>query len=389
MCDIVSEALRAGISRRSMLAALGAGAAALGTSAAASPQAGASARSAVAEQYRTRVVLLGTAGGPPWWNGSKRSGISTAVVVGDRYYVVDAGHGVGQRIREARLGNWKDDEQGPLDAMRAIFLTHLHSDHVSDLNNLLLPANGRQANPEPVQVWGPGNRGQLPPLFGPPPAPAVTAPENPTPGTVELVDLLTRAFATDYNDRAFDNRKPPAAEMFTAHDVPIPAEYTGDPNGNPHPRMSPVPFYEDDRVRVSATLVKHAPVFPALAFRFDTDDGSVVLAGDTARSENLIEMATGADVLVHEVMEAKWLETFLPPPRNDVQEGLFQHLLSSHTTVEEVGPIADEAGVATLVLSHLAPAAWPEEEWRRAGDNFSGTLVIGHDLDETGVGTPS
>ncbi|MCC5348697.1 MBL fold metallo-hydrolase, partial [Staphylococcus aureus] len=66
--------------------------------------------------------------------------------------------------------------------------------------------------------------------------------------------------------------------------------------------MKPVVFYEDDRVKVSATLVQHAPVFPSFAFRFDTEDGSVVFSGDTGPSENLVRMARGADVLVHEVI---------------------------------------------------------------------------------------
>ena len=65
-------------------------------------------------------------------------------------------------------------------------------------------------------------------------------------------------------------------------------------------------MFEDDRVRVSATLVAHAPVWPAFAFRFDTDDGSIVFSGDTARSENLIKLAKGADILVHEVIVTKW-----------------------------------------------------------------------------------
>ena len=392
MCDVMGAALRQGIPRRNVLkAALGA-AAAVGVSActpSTSPAAGPAA-GPPAEGARTQLVLLGTSGGP---NEGKpvtaRAGIASAVVVGDRYYVIDTGAGVVGQIREAQLGTWQHISDGPLDALRAIFLTHLHSDHVVDLNNILTVGlyNGLHRVDQKVQIWGPGNRGALPPLFGPPPAPEPVAPENPTPGTREMLELIVRAFATDFNDRLFDNRKPMPSQVFEGRDVPIPAQFLTDPNGNPHPRMSPVPFYEDDRVRVSATLVQHAPVFPALAYRFDTDDGSVAFSGDTSPSENLIELAQGVDVLVHEVISRGFVERLLPAPRNEAQEGLFQHLIQAHTVIEDVGPVAERAQAKTLVLSHLVPGNWPEDDWQRAQQGYSGTLVVGKDLQRIGVGT--
>src|SRR5699024_229024 len=106
----------------------------------------------------------------------------------------------------------------------------------------------------------------------------------------EMWDHLVSAFATDFNDRARDNRLPTPNELVEAFDIELPEALTSDPNGNPHPQMSPIHVFEDDRVRVSATLVQHAPVFPAFAFRFDTDDGSVVFSGDTGPSDNLVEL---------------------------------------------------------------------------------------------------
>ncbi|MCE0762490.1 MBL fold metallo-hydrolase [Pseudonocardia kujensis] len=397
MCDVVAAAVRAGVSRRSMLTGFLGAAATIPLVSAVSACAPAQTPAPVgaggaggADGFRTQAILLGTSGGPAYWPGTERPGIASAVVVGDRFYVVDAGAGVLGQLRRAQLGNWQHDTDGPLDALRGVFLTHLHSDHVVDLNNLLTEGlyNGLHKVPEKVQIWGPGNRGALPPLFGPPPAPRPVAPDNPTPGTREMVDLLVRAFATDYNDRVFDNRKPTPDQLFEGRDVPIPAQFLADPNRNPHPRMSPITFYEDDAVRVSATLVQHAPVFPALAFRFDTDDGSVAFSGDTGPSENLIELASGVDVLVHEVIDRKYVEQLLPAPRTDAQEGLFEHLVNAHTVVEDVGPIAERAGAKTLALSHLVPGNWPDEEWRRAAEGFSGRLVVGRDLDRIGVGTP-
>ncbi|MEU0650489.1 MBL fold metallo-hydrolase [Streptomyces umbrinus] len=367
---------------------VGAAALAATGSAVAAPASAQSRPPTAVKGYRTKLVLLGTAGGPVWYAGTDRVGISSALAVGDRYYLIDAGDGVGHRLRASGLGS-PGKLVGPLDTLNGIFLTHLHSDHISDVNNLLSlgMSNGVPRNERlPIPVWGPGNRGALPPLFGPPPEPPVVAPDHPTPGTVEMIDLLVRAFATDFNDRARDNRQRVPDQMFEAHDVPIPPEYLDDPNGDPHPRMSPVTFYEDDWVRVSATLVQHAPVFPALAFRFDTEDGSVVFSGDTGTSDNLVELATDADVLVHEVIDRDWVEQQFPEPRSPVDESIIQHLLTAHTTIEEVGPIAERAGVGTLVLNHLVPADAPDRIFRRAQDGFSGRLVVGHDLDHIGVG---
>ena len=329
-----------------------------------------------------RVVLLGTAGGSPYWPNSGRAGNAAAVVVGDRYYLVDAGREVVRQLMAAGLGDHESDTGGPLDALRAVFLTHLHSDHVVDLNNVLSVGlhNGLPRADRPLPIFGPGSRRRLPPLFGERPAPPVTAPANPTPGTAEMVDLMVRTFAADYNDRAFDGGSPTPGELFRGVDVPIPARYIADPDGDPHPRMRPVQFHEDDRVRVRATLVQHAPMFPALAYRFDTDAGSVVFSGDTGPSDNLAELARGADVLVHEVVDTGWVDQLLPHPRTAGQEALFRHLVTAHTAVEQVASVARAAEVGTLVLSPLIPGNWPRERWQRARGDFTGQFLVGEDL---------
>jgi ribonuclease BN (tRNA processing enzyme) len=310
------------------------------------------------------------------------------LVVGDRYYVIDAGEGVGKQLRKAKLGNWQDTANRPLDALRAVFITHLHSDHVSDLSNLfsLGMFNGIPAAELPIKLYGPGSRGELPPLFGAGAEPAVVNPDSPTPGTAETWHRLMQAFATDFNDRSRDNRKPTPMEAVEAHDIALPEHLTADPNGNPHPRMDPVFVYEDDRVRVTATLVQHAPVFPAFAYRFDTEDGSVVFSGDTGPSDNLVQLAEDADVLVHEVIAQEWVDEFLPEPRNEAQEGLYHHLLDSHTTIQQVGPLADRAGAKLLVLNHMVPSAYPNRQFLHARKYLSGDVVIGQDLDVINVG---
>lgn len=397
MCDVLNDLEAAGVSRRRILASFGLASAATVAAAAVPAHAGADPSTgprkfgpAPHQNARTRLVLLGTAGGPAYWPGTQRAGIASALVVEDRFYLIDAGHGVVRQMKEAKLGpNYDTDGDGPLDVLAGVFLTHLHSDHIVDLTNVLFTGlfNGLQ-HVNKIPIWGPGNRGELHPLFGPGPAPAPVNPANPTPGTRESLDYLVQAFATDLNDRLFDNRRPRPDALWEAHDVPVPAEYTRSPNTDPHPAMDPFVFFEDDRVKVSATLVDHAPAFPALAYRFDTDDGSVVFSGDTARSQNLIRLAKDADVLVHEVIDEQWAADLVPEPRTEDQEGLYRHLIEAHTLINEVGPIAQEANASTLVLSHLVPGNRPDRVWEACAEGFDGRLIIGHDLDVIGVGGP-
>jgi len=152
------------------------------------------------------------------------------------------------------------------------------------------------------------------------------------------------------------------------------------------PPVDPFPVYEDDLVRVTATLVNHAPVFPSFGFRFDTEDGSITISGDTAPSDNLVRLAQGTDILVHECIDAAWVNARFPEPRTPAIEGLVQHLLGSHTSIEQVGPVGDRAGAGTLVLTHLVPANNPVATWQKAQAGFSRRLVVGEDLLRLGVG---
>ena len=138
----------------------------------------------------------------------------------------------------------------------------------------------------------------------------------------------------------------------------------------------------DANVTVTAALVDHPPVRPAFAYRFDCPDRSIVISGDTRPSRNLVRLAQGADVLVHEVMYLPALEQVIGAESN--AKSLREHLLASHTTTEQVGRIATEAGVKTLVLSHFVPGGTPpipDKVWFDAvRPYFSGNLIIGRDL---------
>ncbi|WP_262107478.1 MBL fold metallo-hydrolase [Arthrobacter sp. Marseille-P9274] len=193
--------------------------------------------------------------------------------------------------------------------------------------------------------------------------------------------------ATDFNDRARDNRFLIPAQVVEARDVELPAWATADPNNNPSPDMDPVDVYEDDRVKVTTTLVQHAPVFPALSYRFETDDGSIVFSGDTGPCENLVTLAQDTDVLVHEVISGEWVDEYYPHPRTPAQEALVQHLLKAHTEAGIVGSIAERAGAKTLVLNHFVPQTWPKAKWKKtARKGYSGQLIVGEDLMQIFIG---
>jgi ribonuclease BN (tRNA processing enzyme) len=138
----------------------------------------------------------------------------------------------------------------------------------------------------------------------------------------------------------------------------------------------------DAAVTVTAALVPHPKVPYAFAYRFDCADRSIVISGDTARSDSLIELSKGADVLVHEAMHPAGVERLVARVQN--HPGLRQHLLASHTTVEDVGRVAQAAGVKLLVLSHLVPADDPsitDEMWIAAARmHFRGPVIVGRDL---------
>jgi ribonuclease BN (tRNA processing enzyme) len=404
VCDCIGKALELGMSRRGFLGAgwkmAGAGLPLLiGMPASAADveernQSMAESRSQ-AQYHDTRLVLLGTAGGPVWWPNCNREGISSALVVGDAVYIVDCGDGVGKRYKQAELGpiNTVSGMTG-MENLRGIFLTHLHSDHTIDYFNLFLYGwyDGLAGVRQPVQIYGPGRPGQMEPIFSVPgqkasAPPPIVNPENPTPGTVDMTNYLYQAYALDINDRLRDAHRPDLRTLMQVHDIAIPPlNGFRSPNETPVPKMEPFLVHEDERVRVTATLVNHFPIWPAFAFRFDTDDGSVTFSGDTSPCDNLVRLARNTDVLVHEVIDTSWVDALFPPPVGEKEAAFRQHLLSSHTSIDDVGKVAEAAGAKTLVLSHIAPGHAPRANLMRAQRNFSGQLVIGEDLIQIGVG---
>ena len=139
---------------------------------------------------------------------------------------------------------------------------------------------------------------------------------------------------------------------------------------------------EDENVRVTSALVDHPPVEPAFGYRFDTADRSIVFSGDTRPSGNLAALARDADVLVHEVFYPPAVERLAARVPNAAR--LRDSILSHHTSAEDAGRLAQEAGVRTLVLAHFVPPDDPEvteQMWIDAArTHFDGQVVVGRDL---------
>ncbi len=372
------------INRRAVLAGMGGvGAVLLGATACSpaettgAPTASSSAVGAVTvagESAPCELVLLGTYGGPPI--EADRAGIASALVVDGATYVVDCGRGATTQYTRAGLS---------YEALRSIFITHLHADHVADYYNFFLlagsvPNSHGDSIAGPVGVYGPGPAGGLPPKLGGGVAPTV-AEANPTPGIADLTERCHEAYAYSSNVFMRNAGVRDIRTLAAVQEIVIPN--TDASFENTSPPMAPFEIMRDDKVRVSAILVPHGPIFPAFAFRFDTAYGSVTFSGDTTYSDNLVTLAHGTDVLVHEATNLEGAVNTSPELRS--------HALESHVEVQQVGAIAQRCGAKRLVVSHFADRARTPvdtQQWHEwASRGFDGDVIIGADLQRIPVGT--
>jgi ribonuclease Z len=267
-----------------------------------------------------QLVILGSGSPIP---SPDRAGPSTLVrtSVGDLLF--DAGRGVSMRAAGA--------QSGPL-AFQAVFLTHLHSDHVTDLNDLITTRWAMSFTPNPLTVFGPV-------------------------GTTALVAATEAMLETDIGYRL-------------AHHADLdwrPATVTTD--------VTDGVVFERGGVRVTAAPTDHAPVHPTVGYRIDDADRSVVIAGDTVPCEGLDRLCSGAGMLVHTVVRRDQIEALGVPRLLDV--------LDYHSSVPDAARTAARAGVATLVLTHMVPAVQPGAEWEwigQASAEFDGIVVLSEDL---------
>src|SRR3954452_6255930 len=284
--------------------------------------------SASAQSAKTRVILLGTGGGPR--PRKESSAAAQVILVNETPYVVDCGNGVARQLASAGV---------PLDRLRHVFITHHHSDHNADYGNLILLA------------WTAGLRTRLD-AWGPPPLQRMT-------------DLFFQMSAADIEGRTANEGRVPLAPLVHVHEL----------------RAGGL-VMKDDNVTISAAVVEHPPMVPAFDYRFDAPDRSIVVSGDTARSDAVIKLAQGVDVLIHSSFYPPAVDRLLARVGNAT--ALRQSILLGQTSAEDAGRVAQAAGVKTLVLSHLIPPDDPtvtDGMWIDAArTHFKGTIVVGRDL---------
>ncbi len=294
----------------------------------------------------THVVLLGTQGGPNF--NTERAETANAVVVDGTPYIVDLGEGALAAMKRAGIV-FRD--------VARVFLTHLHDDHSAEVASFLSHqwSDGRIT---PTVVAGPF-------------------------GTAKLVSAALEATEANATIRLIDEaRKTKPADIFRGQDLAATPE--------------PVEVYRDERVTVSSVENTHFPEeskrrmpYRSLSYRFDCPGRSIVFSGDTAYSAGLVKLARGADVFICEAIEvASMRQAFermvATGAYADNPEGVWDHIVSTHTTTANAGRMASEAGVGLLVLNHLVPGALRtvNDETYIAGvrQHFRGKVVVGKDL---------
>lgn len=307
------------MSRRTLLAGSAAAAAVAGTGARAQP---------APDLGLDRLILLGTKGGPAI-RAYAPSPSANLLVWKNVPYVIDAGYGVTFKLVAAGF---------PLTALRHILVTHHHSDHTLELGALAYNAWAIGLR-TPVDIWGPE-------------------------GLQENLDGFLMSQRFDIETRMADEGRPDLRKLVQPHIV--------------HEGV----VFDRDGVKVRALRNRHPPITESYAYRFDLDqDSSVVFSGDTAYFPPLAEFARGADILVHEVAYGPALEALAA--RNPNSRTLVDHLRASHTMAEDVGRIAQAAGVKKLVLNHFVPAddkSLTDDVWAEAvAKTYDGQIIVGHD----------
>lgn len=278
---------------------------------------------------RTRVVFLGTKGGPRVETG--RSNPANLIEVNGTRIVLDCGMGVSHQLAEAHV---------PLTSIKYILISHHHSDHNLEYGNLVYSAWAAGLS-TPIHSFGPSG-----------------------------IEAMTKAYwelnRFDVETRIADEGRPDPRKLLIAKDITVDGE-----------------VLKTDDFTVTAFRTPHPPITDNFAYKFTTPDGVIVFSSDTEYNPKLAEFAKGADVLVHEALYAPFVDRLVARVKNGATLG--KHLLASHTTTEDVGKIAAAAGVKRLVLSHLVPGdiEISDDQWvagiRKA---YSGQVVVAKDLME-------
>jgi ribonuclease BN (tRNA processing enzyme) len=276
-----------------------------------------------------KLVLLGTSGGP-FIQSYTPSPAANLIVYNDIPFIIDTGYGVTFKILEAGI---------KLSDLKYIFITHHHSDHNLELGNLLY--NSWIAGlKETVQVYGPV-------------------------GLKALLDFYWESNRFDIETRISDEKRVDLRKLINAQEF-----YEGD-------------ILSNSDYNVSALQNIHPPIKESYALKFRLGDKTIVFSGDTAYCPALIEFAFGADYLIHEVMYGPAIDELIKR-RPNAPQNLKDSIIAHHTLAEDVGRIASQAKVKTLVLSHFVPSddkSLTDQVWIDAvRSTFDGNIIVGKDM---------
>lgn len=284
------------------------------------------------------VGLCGT--GSPLPN-RERAAACTVIIAGNTMVVVDAGEGAARNIAQMGLPNGR---------IKALFLTHYHSDHIDGMGPMMLLRWTASGNTAPLPVYGP-------------------------PGVEQVIAGFNAAYTLDNGYRTAHHGveiTPPAAAGATAMPFAVP--------------VTPTVVYEADGLRVTAFAVDHRPVEPSVGYRFDYKGRSLVVSGDTAPSKSLEAASKGADLLIHEALQPKMVRTLaaqLDKAGRKQTAQIMRDILDYHASPAQAADSARVAGVKMLVLSHVVPSM-PSPYLNAAfldgaEGHFDGPIVVGED----------
>ena len=278
----------------------------------------------------TKLVILGSGTPVP---SPFQSGCSIAIIVFNTPYIIDFGPGL-IRKAAAMSPNFGGNIMGlEVRNIKRAFLTHLHSDHTTGYPDLILTPWVLGRN-EPLEVYGPE-------------------------GINNMTENIIEAYDYDIKDRLYCS---------------IPANDQGW-RVNSHEFTEEGIIYQDKYVKVEAFPVLHIP--NSWGFRFTTPDKVIVISGDTAPSEKVVEYSKGADILVHEVYTKKGFDIMWA---NDEARQLWHK--SNHTSAYELGEIAREINPKLLVLYHIIYWGASEQDLiDEISEKYKGRFIVGKDLD--------